>query len=70
MILKWSARALHFALMPAGAAADQICMERAILPPQTEIQFLISLLHISSPGQPNVEQTRAIEQLLPAVPGR
>jgi hypothetical protein len=47
-------------------------MECTTLPAQTEIQFLISLLHIATPGQPVNEQSSAIEQLLPvtSVPAR
>ena len=33
---------------------------------QSEIQFLLSLLNISAPGQPVSQQTLALEKLLPA----
>lgn len=43
-------------------------MDRPSIPSaaQSEIQFLLSLLHISAPGQPLSEPAAAIEQLLPA----
>ena len=47
-------------------SADDKRMESATLPVQTEIQFLISLLNIASPGQPDAVRASAIEQLLPA----
>ena len=33
-------------------------------PVQNEIEFLLSLLHISSPGQPVSKQSEAIERML------
>jgi hypothetical protein len=37
---------------------------------QSELQFLLSLLNIATPGQPASEQTAAIQQLLPAASPR
>jgi hypothetical protein len=37
---------------------------------QDEIQFVLSLLRIGTPGQPVTKQTEAIEQLLSVTPNR
>ena len=47
---------------------DKFGMDRPTLPAsaQNEIQFLLSLLHISDPGQPASQHSAALEQWLPA----
>jgi len=47
-------------------------MDRATIPapPENEIAFLLSLLHISAPGQPVLPQSAAIKQLLSAANSR
>ena len=41
-------------------------MDRSTIPAaaQTEIRFLLSLLHIAAPGEPATPQSAALEQLI------
>ncbi len=45
-------------------------MDRQTIPAQNELEFLLSLLKITNPGQPASQQSNAIEQLLPVAATR